>query len=121
MGSFATHLEAALAGARLEVDRLQTTHEGRPLLVRYDLTAVARTVRRAELAARPPGLWRYRELLPVEHDENVVSLGEGETPLVLGHPAGEHAPEVGVAAGDDERLGDERVGRGVASHELGTE
>lgn len=27
-------------------------------------------------------LWRYRELLPVERDENIVTLGEGFTPLL---------------------------------------
>src|SRR5205807_6193118 len=26
--------------------------------------------------------WRYREVLPVENDENLVSLGEGWTPLL---------------------------------------
>jgi len=32
--------------------------------------------------ARPQTLWRYRELLPVRHAENVVSLGEVVTPLI---------------------------------------
>ncbi len=27
-------------------------------------------------------MWRYREAIPVEHDENIVSFGEGFTPLV---------------------------------------
>ena len=35
--SYVTHLEGAIDGARLEARRLQTTHEGRPLWVRYDL------------------------------------------------------------------------------------
>jgi threonine synthase len=82
MGSFVTHLEGALDGSRHDHHRPQTTHEGRPLLVRYDLAAVARALAPAELAARPPGLWRYRELLPLESDANRVSLGEGATPLV---------------------------------------
>ena len=37
---------------------------------------------REEIAAREPTLWRYRELLPVERDDCVVSLGEGMSPLV---------------------------------------
>jgi len=82
MGSFVTHLEGSLDGSRHEHRTLQTTHEGRPLLVRYDLPAVGRAVRRADLARRPADLWRYRELLPVESDENAVSLGEGTTPLL---------------------------------------
>ena len=27
-------------------------------------------------------MWRYRELLPVRHDANIVTLGEGMTPLL---------------------------------------
>ena len=36
---------------------------------------------RESLAGRPAGLWRYREAIPVEEDANVVSMGEGMTPL----------------------------------------
>jgi len=31
---------------------------------------------------REPGLWRYREALPIEDRSSVVSLGEGGTPMV---------------------------------------
>jgi threonine synthase len=34
------------------------------------------------LATRRSDLWRYREVLPVENDENIVTLGEGWTPLL---------------------------------------
>jgi threonine synthase len=82
MASFVSHLEGSLDGSRHDHRRLQGTHEGRPLLVRYDLAAAGRALGRADLARRPATLWRYRELLPVERDENVVSLGEGTTPLL---------------------------------------
>jgi threonine synthase len=36
----------------------------------------------AALADRPASLWRYRELLPIWDDANIVSLGEGWTPLI---------------------------------------
>jgi len=39
-------------------------------------------VPREEIAARPAGLWRWRELLPVADPAHIVSLGEVETPLV---------------------------------------
>src|SRR6204780_552695 len=55
---------------------------GKPLLVRYDLDGVKQALSKAALAARPPDLWRYRELLPVRRAENIVSLGETMTPLV---------------------------------------
>jgi threonine synthase len=77
-----THLEAALDGTVLPHDELQSLHEGRPLWVRYDLASVARSVDRDSIASREPTMWRYRELLPVERDENVVSLGEGVTPML---------------------------------------
>lgn len=79
---FVTHLESAIDGSHLPARTLQTTHNDRPLWVRYDLPAVARAVSRDQLAARPHTLWRYRELLPVEHDRNIVSLGEGMTPVI---------------------------------------
>ena len=82
MASFVTHLEGSLDGSHHDHRHLQTTHAGRPLLVRYDLAAVGRALARDDLAGRPSSLWRYRELLPVERDENVVSLGEGTTPLL---------------------------------------
>lgn len=36
----------------------------------------------ADLKQRPPNLWRYREVLPIYDPANVVSLGEGGTPLI---------------------------------------
>ena len=81
--TFVTHLECSLTGERYEADRLHgLSKAGRPLLVRYDLNAVRGFLPRAMLEARPTDLWRWRELLPVRRTENVVSLGEIETPLV---------------------------------------
>ena len=87
--SFVTHLEAAIDGTILPHDRLQTLHEGRPLWVRYDLDAIAASVDRKTISARPPTMWRYHELLPVDRDENVVTLGEGMTPLLKCHRLGQ--------------------------------
>ncbi|HWS90877.1 MAG TPA: threonine synthase [Pyrinomonadaceae bacterium] len=79
-----THLECALCGARYGARRLHNlcTECGRPLLVRYDLEAAARTLTRESLKGRRADLWRYAEVLPVEREENIVSLGEGWTPLL---------------------------------------
>jgi threonine synthase len=55
---------------------------GKPLLVRYDLKSAAASLTKESLKERGPDLWRYREVLPVEQDENIVTLGEGFTPLV---------------------------------------
>jgi threonine synthase len=79
-----THLECAACGLRHEARRLHNlcTQCGKPLLVRYDLKRAAASLTKESLAGREPDLWRYREVLPVEHDENIVNLGEGFTPLV---------------------------------------
>src|SRR5215469_5713053 len=53
-----------------------------PLDVRYDYEAIRRVVSRERIEAGPPSIWRYRDLLPVEDDVPVVTLGEGFTPLV---------------------------------------
>ena len=81
--SFVTHLECSLTGERYEADRLHgLSAAGRPLLVRYDLPAAGSALSREDLAARPTDMWRWRELLPVRGTENIVSLGEIETPLI---------------------------------------
>jgi threonine synthase len=89
-----THLECAACGLRHEARRLHNlcTQCGKPLLVRYDLERAADSLTKESLAARAPDLWRYREVLPVEHDENIVNLGEGFTQLV-------HASRLGAQLG----------------------
>jgi threonine synthase len=79
-----SHLECAACRLRHEARRLlNLCHEcAKPLLVRYDLEQAARTLTRESLAGRRSDMWRYREVLPVENDLNVVSLGEGFTPLL---------------------------------------
>ncbi|GKS02791.1 threonine synthase [Sphingomonas aquatilis] len=81
--TFVTHLECSLTGERYEADQLHgLSRAGRPLLVRYDLDGVRAALAKDALTARPTDLWRWRELLPVRRTENVVSLGEIETPLI---------------------------------------
>ena len=82
MTHFVSHLEGAIDGTRLPFGQLYGTHAGRPILVRYDLAAVRRAVTPADIAARPPTLWRYRELLPLPPDADPVTLGEGMSPLL---------------------------------------
>jgi len=79
-----THLECGLCGLEYEAHRLHNlcTACGKPLLVRYDLSRSKTTLTKESLAARRPDLWRYREVLPLQNDENIVSLGEGWTPLL---------------------------------------
>ncbi len=81
--TFVTHLECSATGERYPADELHNlSRAGKPLLVRYDLAGVKKSLSRDALAQRPHDLWRYRELLPVRRVENIVSLGEAITPIV---------------------------------------
>jgi threonine synthase len=51
------------------------------LVAEYDLERAAKIVTPAVIGHRPPSLWRYAEMLPVLDAANIVSLGEGFTPL----------------------------------------
>jgi threonine synthase len=79
-----THLECAACAATHEARLLHNLCRecGKPLLVRYDLDRAAASLTKESLRDRSPDLWRYREVLPVDRDENIVTLGEGFTPLV---------------------------------------
>ncbi|MGE5327062.1 MAG: threonine synthase [Deltaproteobacteria bacterium] len=65
---------------------------GGPLLARYQLRKLAGRRIRSRLASRPSTLWRYREVLPVNNEKYIVSLGEGFTPLL-------HAQRLGKLLG----------------------
>ncbi|SHH32094.1 threonine synthase [Jatrophihabitans endophyticus] len=81
--SHLSHLECSWTGERYDADAVQgVSAAGKPLLARYDLAAAAAAVTPAEIASRPHTLWRYHELLPVREAANVITLGEGMTPLV---------------------------------------
>ena len=80
---FVTHLECSLTGERYEAGRLHNLSKAvKPLLVRYDLEAAGRTLTRESIAGREPGMWKWRELLPLPDGVAPVSLGEPETPIV---------------------------------------
>ncbi len=81
--TFVSHLECGMEGDHYAPDQLHgLSKAGKPLLVKYDLAALAAAISKEELASRPPDFWRYREFLPVRRTENVVSLGESHTPLI---------------------------------------
>ncbi|MGA8664165.1 MAG: threonine synthase [Thermoplasmata archaeon] len=73
---------------------------GQTLLASYDLGRLDGRAWRAEVARRPGWLWRYRELLPVQSTDSIVSLGEGGTPLLPLSDAPE-APGVRLLLKDD--------------------
>ena len=81
--SFVTHLECGYSGEHYDAGIVQTVSAaGKPLLVRYDLGAIARAVDRDAISARSGGFWRFRELLPLVDRRHELHLGEVTTPLV---------------------------------------
>ncbi|HEV7664533.1 MAG TPA: threonine synthase [Chloroflexota bacterium] len=82
--SYLTHLECSFCGLAHDADVLQTvcTACGKVLFARYDLAAIKASTTQHAFATRRWDMWRYWELLPVRDPANVISLGEGLTPLV---------------------------------------
>ena len=52
------------------------------MLVHYDLEKARSALTKEQITAGPSSMWRYGPLLPVTDPANIVSLGEGLTPLV---------------------------------------
>jgi threonine synthase len=92
--SFLAELECSGCGAKYKADEVHTFCREcqSPLLVRYDLEAVRSHVDRDELRGRPRGMWRWHELLPVRELRHIISLGEGDTPLL-------HLPRISAEYG----------------------
>lgn len=82
--SFVSHVECTVCGARHDARRALSVCEqcGQMLAVRYDLARVAAHVTKDVLRSRPPGMYRFRELTPLDDGEEPVTLGEGGTPLL---------------------------------------
>ncbi len=75
-------LKCRLCGKQYPKEALNfCTEDFGPLEVEYDYEAVARTMNRAAIAARPRTMWRYQELLPID-GEPTVGLHVGGTPLI---------------------------------------
>ena len=83
MRSYLTHLECTWCGKTFSADEPHRTCAvcGKVLYARYDLGAAGEALQPDSLQGRTATMWRYFEVLPVRDEANVVSLGEGYTPL----------------------------------------
>src|SRR4051794_27497965 len=79
---FPAHLACSRCDATFPIRELMNLcpNDGAPLLVRYEI--VRSPELRDEIRTRPATMWRYRELLPVDDESEIVTLGEGITPLL---------------------------------------
>jgi len=88
--SFISYLECCHCLKQYPFTEIQTTCScGYPLLVRYNLQQVQKEMRKEVLRERKGTIWRYEELLPVLDSKNIISLGEGYTPVLRMNQMGE--------------------------------
>ncbi|MDR3340807.1 MAG: threonine synthase [Candidatus Symbiothrix sp.] len=82
--SLLSHLKCVECGKIHAADKLNTVCENEAckaiLSAQYDFGS--NTLTKAELKNRPASLWRYKEFLPVLDEKNIVTLGEGFTPVL---------------------------------------
>ena len=84
MTSYLSHLECTICGGMYPAGRLSGVSPccGKVLYARYDLARIRAEVDRDRMAERTANMWRFAELMPVEDPDNIVTLGEGGTPLI---------------------------------------
>ncbi len=95
--TYISHLSCSKTGEILPAGEPHNLSSvGAPLLVHYDLEKARAELTQESIARGPRSMWRYAPLLPVRDPSNIVSLGEGWTPLL-------ETPRIG------ERLGANRL------------
>src|SRR5438034_2358590 len=82
--SYVRNLRCTGCGAEFSADAVVGVCPkcGKVLFARYDLGALRKAIVPDDFRSRSWDMWRYRELLPVRNEANVVTLGEGMTPLL---------------------------------------
>ncbi len=88
---FVSHLECTECSTQADPLRLNRlcTQCASPLQVNYDLPEIRKIVERSTITQRHPGLWRFREVLPLRDPSQAMTLGEGDTPLLRARRLGE--------------------------------
>ncbi len=84
MNSYISHLECSSCNSTFSAQEIHGTCKdcGKSLLVRYDLESLKESLSRDDLRFRPRSMWRCYELLPIEKEENITTLGERFTPMI---------------------------------------
>ena len=83
MRNYVTHLECGMNGSILDKNIIHNlSPDGYPILVRYNLEKIKKTITKKDLMNRPQDMWRFHELLPIKNPANIVTLGELWTPLI---------------------------------------
>ena len=90
MQSYITELECTYCHETYSADEPHRVCDecGKVLYARYDLDGAARALDRNALRDRPANMWRYFEVMPIRDEANVITLGEGYTPIFQAHRLG---------------------------------
>ena len=97
MKSYLTHLECTYCHATYPADEVirLCTECSKVLYPRYDLAGARDALNPDELKNRPANMWRYFEVMPVLDEANVITLGEGFTPIFKAERLGD---KIGASA-----------------------
>jgi len=81
---FVERLECSNCGAQHSHKEIQTVCKncGSTLLVKYNLEEMKDKLKKGDLLGREGTLWRYFEFLPIEDRRDIITLGEGFTPIL---------------------------------------
>lgn len=83
--SYVTEMKCSRCGKRYDpvsgAVRCDNRDDGR-LDIFYDYDALNDVFNKEELSKRSKGVWKYHELLPINDQCNIVTLGEGGTPFL---------------------------------------
>jgi threonine synthase len=82
--SYLSHLECGYCGKIYESNKIWNlcTDCAKPLLARYDIDKCKVNFTKSILVNRANTLWRYKEMLPINDERFILSMGEGFTPLI---------------------------------------
>ncbi|MDR1225135.1 MAG: threonine synthase [Tannerella sp.] len=101
--SLFTHLKCVECGRIFNKEEIHAVCESEDcrsiLSAQYDFAS--NTLAKPDLKLRPPSLWRYREFLPVVAEANIVTLGEGFTPILPVTNLAEHTGDRRVLIKDE--------------------
>ena len=84
MKNFLSHLQCTETGELFSADEPHglSPNAQKVLYPRYDLEAAKGSIDPYSFLNRPRNMWRFFELMPIRNEENIVSLGEGGTPML---------------------------------------
>ena len=90
MFSYIDHLECTQCGKTYPHDELSKISPccNKVLFARYNLAQLKADKTREDWIDRPSNMWRFAELMPVINPDNILTLGEGGTPLLEANQLG---------------------------------